>query len=311
MSRILITGGNGFLGSNLARFFLKKGDHVGIISRSCSNIADILESITFIRHNSPGYSQFAEQIRSFNPTIVIHCAWDGGSTYMDVNNVKQFKNIGYGVELLECINSAMFIGVGSFSEYGNISTPVSESTQEGPITLYGQSKSSFKSISKMICLQKDIRWVWIRPCLIYGPKDVPTRLFPSTVHKLIAGENVVLDSCKDIVDYLHVDDFSIAVYTVIESYVSGVVNVCSGNEYCVRSLIERICGEVGGCTNVTFDNTRDRHYLSSYVVGNPEVLRSLGWSPTIDINTGLKNIIIEQKAKQVIMSDLDGLHSDL
>jgi len=309
MNRVLITGGNGFLGSHLVRFFLQKGCHVTVISRSCSNIADILESIQFIKHSTPGYAQFSQEIRSFNPTIVIHCAWDGGNSYNDVNNMKQFHNIAHGTELLECIESAAFIGVGSFSEYGRITSPVSESASDVPITLYGQAKSSFKTISKMICEQKGLRWTWIRPCLVYGPNDVPTRLFASTIRKLITGEPVVLDSCKDVVDYLHVNDFCTGVNTLIESSTSGVVNICSGKEYRVQDLIDYIGKEIGG-VSVTFDPTRDRQHLSNYVVGNPEVLRSLGWAPSVNILTGLRNIIIEQKVKYVTVSDLDGIHPE-
>jgi dTDP-glucose 4,6-dehydratase len=306
MPRVLITGGNGFLGSNLVRFFLKRGYSISVISRSCSNLGDLLESIHFIKHSSPGYAQFSEEIRSFNPTVVIHCAWDGGSTYNDVNNIKQFQNIVHGTELLDCIDSAAFIGFGSFSEYGRITTPVSESTPDSPMTLYGQSKSSFKTISKMICEQRGLRWSWIRPCLIYGANDVPTRLFPSTIRKLIAGQPVVLDSCKDVVDYLHVDDFCTGMDMVITASISGIVNFCSGNEYSVRSLIEKIRDEFE-YASVTFDPARDRKHLSSYVVGDPWVLRSLGWKPTVDIYTGLKNLIIDQKVPSVTC-DLDGLH---
>lgn len=307
MNRILITGGNGFLGSNLVRFFLSKSYAVCVVSRKCNNLVDVLDSIEFIEHASPGYTQFADQIRAFNPTVVIHCAWDGGSAYNDVNSTKQFHNITYGLELLNCIGTAAFIGVGSFSEYGVMTVPVSERALDAPITSYGQSKSCFKSISKMICNQKGVRWTWVRPCLIYGPNDVPTRLFPSTIRKLVAGENVVLDSCRVVVDYLHVDDFCTGMSTLVESSASGVVNICSGKEYTVRSLIERVCEEVGSSTKATFDSTRDRQYLSSYVVGDPSVLRSFGWSPTIDIDTGLKNLVIRYKG----FADLDGLHCDL
>lgn len=304
MNRVLITGGNGFLGSHLARFFLEKGYVVAVTSRSCSNIADILESIQFIKNTS------YDEIRSFNPTVVIHCAWEGGSTYSDVNTTKQFRNIAYGADLLDCIGTATFIGIGSFSEYGHMTSPVSETSSGSPITLYGHAKSCFRTVSRIICEQKGLKWVWVRPCLIYGPNDVPTRLFPSTIRKLIAGESVVLDSCKDIVDYLHIDDFCRGVDKVIASSVTGIVNISSGEEYLVRSLIEYVREEVGGHATVSFDSTRDRQHLSSYVVGDPSVLHSLGWAPTVDIRTGLRSLVVEEKVEQLIAADLDGLHPE-
>lgn len=310
MNRVLITGGNGFLGSHLARFFLQKGHAVSVISRSCSNIADILESVQFIKHETPGYGRLVGEIRAFNPTVVIHCAWDGGSTYNDVNSTKQFGNIAYGTELLDCVDAATFIGVGSFSEYGHMSSPVSETSPVSPITLYGHAKSCFRTVSRVICEQKGLRWTWVRPCLVYGSNDVATRVFPSTIRKLVAGEHVILDSCKDIVDYLHIDDFCRGVDKVIASSTTGIVNLCSGEEYPVRWLMEYVRDEVSGAATVTFDPARDRRHLSSYVVGDPSVLRSLGWAPTVDIRTGLRSLVVEEKVGQLIAADLDGLHPE-
>jgi nucleoside-diphosphate-sugar epimerase len=208
MNRVLITGGNGFLGSNLTRFFLKKKYKVMVISRNSINLTDILDSIEFVKHLNPGYIQFEDQIKTFLPTVVIHCAWDGSNAYKDLNNLTQINNITQSTELLQLLITLsvkpIFVGVGTFSEYGIINSLVNETIPDSPINLYGLTKSCFKNISNMICEQNNIKWIWVRPCLIYGKYDVSTRLIPTLIRKLRAGENVILDSCNTIVDYLHV-----------------------------------------------------------------------------------------------------------
>ena len=164
MNRVLITGGNGFLGSNLTRFFLKKDYKVMVISRSSINLTDILESIEFVKHLDPGYLQFTNQIKTFLPTVVIHCAWDGANAYKDLNNLNQIKNITQSTELLQVLITLsikpVFVGVGTFSEYGLMNSLTNETTPDFPINLYGLTKSSFKNISNMICDQNNIRWIW-------------------------------------------------------------------------------------------------------------------------------------------------------
>ena len=294
MPRVLITGGNGFLGSNLVRFFLKKGYTIAVISRSCSNLADVLDSIHFIKHSSPGYSHFSEEIRTFNPTIVIHCAWDGGNSYKDINSSKQASNLLYGVELLDIICSLpskpRFVGFGTFAEYGMLTSQASETMTDAPFNLYGQTKSCFKSISKMICNQHGICWTWIRPCYIYGPVDVPTRFIPSVISKLSSGEPLVLDSCTTIIDYLHVNDFCSGIEHILYKEADGVFNVCSGLEYQTRDIVKRIQCLTGGDL-VTFDATRDRVNSSKYTCGNPSKLFALGWVPSITLDTGLEHLV--------------------
>ena len=316
MNRVLITGGNGFLGSNLARFFLKKKYTVGIISRSCSNINDLLESIQFIQHSTPGYKNLSEQIIKFSPTIVIHCAWDGGNAYKDVNSIVQHQNIPYGLELLEVLsslpNKPIFVGIGSFAEYGAILESALETDQDKPTTLYGQSKSYFKNISQKVCEDSGMSWRWIRPCLIYGPGDVSTRLIPSLVQKQILSEDITLDSCNSTVDYLHVEDFCAGVLATIE-HLSGVVNLCSGNEYSVRTIVELIQKEISSKSTITFDSSKDRHLLSNRSCGNSNKIKSTGWMPSIDLLQGIRDLVLREKVKHLLSKnpvELDGLHSE-
>ena len=291
MQRVLVTGGNGFLGSNLARFFLRKSYAVCVVSRKCNNLVDVLGSIEFIEHVSPGYTQFADQIRAFNPTVVIHCAWDGGNSYADINSPNQVHNVSDGAELIDVLRlvepAPRFMGLGSFAEYGMLTTRAVETMPDDPTTLYGHTKACFKAISKMMCERNGLQWTWIRPCYIYGPGDVPTRFMPSVLSKLQADEHVLLDSCTSTIDYLHVDDFCSGVGTILMANAEGVFNVCSGHEYSIRDVIARMKSLTASKSVVTFDETRDRVGPSKYTCGDPGRLIALGWKPLISLDTGL------------------------
>lgn len=286
--RVLITGGNGFLGSNLVKTFVNKSYEVLVISRNSTSLKD---TVTFIQHTSPGYKQFADQIKAFSPTIVIHCAWDGGNTYADVNSIRQVSNIPWGTELVEILTTMpvkpRFVGFGSFSEYGVLTSRATETIVDAPISLYGQTKSCFKSISKLICEKNDIPWIWIRPCYIYGPGDVKTRFIPSMLRKLRTDESIMLDSCTSTIDYLHVDDFCKGIVCILDKSETGIFNVCSGEEYSIRYIIEILQQVTNGKSVLTFDKSRDRTGMSTYTCGSSERLRSLGWTPQFTIQEGI------------------------
>jgi nucleoside-diphosphate-sugar epimerase len=291
--KVLITGGNGFLGSNIARRCLEVGYDVMIISRNSNNINDIIDNVTFIKYTS--FPSHKSEICKFLPDIVIHTAWVDGNSYANIKSTTQFLNINTGVDLLNVIcemnAKPIFIGFGSFAEYGIFKSKATETQSEAPISMYGMAKYTFKQISEFICKYNNIKWVWVRPCIIYGNGDVPTRLIPSLIKKLLAGEDCVLDDCSATIDYLNIRDFSSAIIHIITCNQTGIFNICSSNEYSVRHVINIIKKNVGSKANIIFDVSKNRKNVSDYICGSNEKLKKIGWKQTIDIEDGIIDMI--------------------
>lgn len=311
---VLITGGNGFLGSNLVRALVQKNYNVLVVSRRCNSLADLLTKIKFIQQKG-GYMEHEEAIRAFSPDYVIHFAWDGGNSYADVNSLTQFSvNIPHGVELLEIVKNLptkpVFMGVGSFAEYGILSQKAVETQTDAPITFYGMAKSMFKTISQTFCSNNDIRWAWIRPCYIYGQNDVHTRLIPSVGRKLLEKKEVRLDSCSVTIDYLHVNDFSSALLDIMRTSSVGIFNVCSGREYNLKDILMLLKEKTGASTHIVFDASLDRTHLSKYICGDNSRLLELGWVPRVSIEDGLTEVVRDIRMELFLKSnpvDYDGL----
>lgn len=295
--KVLITGGNGFLGSSIARQCIKNNKKVLIISRNSNNIQDILNSVIYLQYSDyNSYTAYLDRITQFCPDVIIHCAWDGGSNYTYVNSLNQIdKNILDGTALLRLMTilpkKPHFIGIGSFSEYGIINKKALESDTVNPITMYGLSKSIYKNISKLFCEQNSIQWSWIRPCYIYGLNDVKSRLIPSIITKLRKDQQIVLDNCDTIIDYLHIDDFCEGILCIIDSYANGIFNICSGNEYSIKYIIDILSSNIDHKNKLEFKNYNERVYTSKYICGDNTKLKNLGWYPKIDIVTGLQRVI--------------------
>lgn len=295
--KVLITGGNGFLGSWLVNEFIKNQYEVLVISRSSSNLTDLLDKITFIQHNDDDYMSVVADIQKFSPMCVIHTAWDGGNSYSDINHLNQFyKNIPLSLSLLEVIRTLKtpprFIGLGSFAEYGVLQNKVSEEDIESPVNFYGLSKLTVKNITELYCTTNNIPWTWIRPCYIYGPRDVPTRIIPKIINSLLSNKEIILDSCDVIVDYLHVNDFSKAVYSLVENNTTGVYNICSGNEYKLRDIIQSIYTILSPESTPPFSTTSNRVGVSKYICGSNNKLKAiLDMDNSVNIHDGLLDTI--------------------
>jgi nucleoside-diphosphate-sugar epimerase len=251
--KIVITGASGFLGSNLLNKLKEVGHDVLSISR---NTSDPLQTIFY-----------------YEPDVVIHCAWKGGNNYKDVNDIsQQFINVSEGIELLKVLsslpNKPRFIGFGSFAEYGDLNNLALEEDWEKPTNMYGISKLTFKNYSENFCKANNILWSWIRPCYIYGPGDVSTRLIPSTITKLLNKQHVTLDQCDKIIDYMYIDDFVDFMYNIIIQPTQGIFNMCSGQQYKLKNVILTIADLLEAHEYLHFNDQETRTLTSTYICGS-------------------------------------------
>lgn len=275
--KIMITGSTGFLGGKISAL-LSKSNNV-----KCVSLRD---------------KDFHNKVIEFNPQVFIHCAWIGGSSYAETENFEQFKNIEQGLRIFKALHhldNVRFIGFGSFSEYGNVETAISETQKENPSSLYGLTKKIFKDASKSFCDMKGFSWLWIRPCYIYGPGDVETRLIPKVINNCLKENQIILNSCNSNVDYLYIDDFANAVQCLVENEKTGVFNICSGEKYSVRDIVELII-KLCHFDNVIYDKTKDRDNFPKIICGDrTKITSETGWYPKINLLNGLKRTINSQK----------------
>ena len=296
MKHILITGINGFLGRNIAKQMLSEKNIVFGVSQHTSKIKELLPKIEFHECDLANIPSIESSIIEFAPDVVIHCAWWGGNSYADTNDPGQLhKNLPGMSHLLETLanvkNNVHFVGIGTSSEYGATSEHSHETDLEAPVNLYGTCKLLAKIYSEKFCQLNGMSWTWVRPFYAYGPGDVATRLIPRTITACIKKEPLHLNSCDSITDYLHVDDLISALCLLIEMRKEGIYNLCSGNQYKIRDIVELIGKLTKNSDNIHFNPTLDRKGFPKMICGNNSKIKALGWNPKITLREGIENLV--------------------
>jgi nucleoside-diphosphate-sugar epimerase len=287
--KILVTGAGGFLGSNLCNLLSKEHEILAVSRKTNRLIAD--ENIMFSKFDMSEYVNLDAVFNAFSPDIVIHCAWEGGNSSRDVNEIWQSNNIISSTNLLKLCSKYKikhFIGFGSCAEFGDCKQILSEKFECKPINMYGISKFCFKLISEKYCLDQDINFSWLRPVFTYGPYDVETRLIPKVIKSFLRNEDVVLNSCSAVVDYLYVEDFCKAVKSIIDLKLFGDYIISSDKQYQVKNVVEQIYQTINPTSNLFFDNSIiDRS--PQFICGTSKKLQVLSkWKPTYSLDEGLK-----------------------
>jgi len=275
--RIIITGSSGFIGQSIEKHFSKDNIIMKLKIRKDVN-----------------FHELENKILSFQPEIFIHCGWDGGNSFSDIDNSNQLTNVEVGIRILKTISkikNLYFIGLGSFSEYGNLTEPATEKTPEHPSSLYGLSKYMFKQISESMCTYSCQKWLWVRPCYVYGPNDVKTRLIPKVIDSLLDDKEIVLDSCDTVVDYIYIEDFVSALHELIKECATGCYNICSGQQYSIKDVVLSIKQKIKK-GNILFDSSIDRKKFQKYICGsNEKLLKKTSWHQQYEINKGIEKTI--------------------
>lgn len=291
--KVIITGGNGFLGLSLIKKLVSNSHKVLVFSPNSNNLKDVIDIVEYHSASTVDILKYELVIRKFEPDVVVHCGWSGGSSYASTNSLSQFyDNIDPSIKLIELLSSLpkkpMFVGFGSFAEYGVHHNSITETHSTNPLNLYGLSKLTFMNFSKMFCSMSSMEWMWIRPCYVYGPGDVPTRLIPSLISKFLKNQDVILDECNSTIDYLFIDDFVNQIYILIVKKATGIFNLCSGNQYKVRDIVNFLHKNINCTSKVTYDSSLNRSTIPNYVCGSSlKLITETKYNNLISIQDGL------------------------
>ncbi len=167
--RIVITGANGFVGSNLTRFLMKKGHDVTALVRKTANVSLLPIKSKIVEIDYCNAESITEAIAGQD--IIIHTA-----ALTRANNWLQMKEINVGVteKLVEAINHSetvkqlIYISSQAAAGMGERYKPKTEEDLAKPITWYGKTKLLAEEVIKNRMLKE---WTIIRPVSIYGPGD--------------------------------------------------------------------------------------------------------------------------------------------
>jgi len=325
---ILVTGGAGFIGSELIRHLLSSSNHrvVNVDKLTYSGNLESLESI----NNSKRYHfeqidicdeiEFKRVLVEKKPDTIIHLA---AESHVDrsIDGPKEFilTNIVGTYTILEQSNqywqslqgekkdNFRFLHVSTDEVYGDLNGTddyFSEATSYDPSSPYSASKASSDHLVR----------AWHRtynlPVLItncsnnYGPYQFPEKLIPHIILNAIAGKELpVYGDGKQIRDWLFVNDHVRALMTVAFSGDIGeTYNIGGNNEIQNIDVVKSICEllddlipeKLNGLTSfsdlITYVQDRPGHDVR-YAIDASKIKNNLGWTPKEDFFSGIRKTV--------------------
>ena len=303
--RCLVTGGAGFIGSNLVDALLARGDEVTVVDDLSTGRMPNLE---------PGLSAGAELVEmdirdaealtrlagEKRPEAIFHLA-----AQIDVRKslanpfFDASINVGGTANVLEAARTSECGRVVSISTGGAIygegegqQLPLPEEAPIAPLSAYGQSKFAAEGYVSLYERLYGLSGVSLRLGNVYGPRQDPLgeagviAIFCGLLKE--GGRPTVFGDGTQTRDYIYVGDVVSAALAAAGSSATGAINIGTGKETNVLELVEAL-GELGGREDFEPEFAPARTgEVQAISVDPTRAERELGWTPEMDLREGLR-----------------------
>lgn len=293
--KILILGSEGFIGKHLITYFIQAGQ----IVYGC----DLFESpsqkyrYTKVSRLSP---ELSELLTSAAFDVCINVAGSGNVPFSMEHPFIDFESNSLDViRILDGIRlhqpQCRYIQLSSAAVYGNpVDLPVKETTALSPLSPYGWHKLIAENLCKEYKIVYGVSSVIVRPFSVYG-EGLKKQLFWDLYQKYKNSKKnetiSLLGSGNETRDYIYIEDLVKAISIIIQRarFESEVYNIASG--------IETSIAEAASCLIKYVDPQAKLSFSNEIRKGDPinwkadiTALQNLGFTPSVDLNTGLYNL---------------------
>lgn len=323
MSKILVTGGLGFIGSTAIKMILSKthDEVLNIDKHSYASMPEALNLVesssrySFLKIDISQYELTKKVIADYAPDVILHLA---AESHVDnsINSPKEFieSNIIGTYNLLQAANelwtdedrlNKKFIHVSTDEVYGSLEqneAPFTESTKYSPNSPYSASKASSDMLARAWYKTFGIPVIITNCSNNYGPWQFPEKLIPVVIKKALNHEKIpIYGDGLNIRDWLFVEDHTAALINVYQNGEAGEkYNIGGNNEISNLDLVEKVCAildEVSPSMNIpkysqliSFVRDRPGHDVR-YAIDAKKIAKELNFIPSIEIDAGLMKTV--------------------
>ena len=303
MTKLLVTGGAGFIGSCFVRHVLKKHPDYKIINLDALTYCGNLENLRDIENN-PNYTfvhgnicdkKLVRELISEVDCVVNFAAESHVDNSIKTPEIFIETNVQGTLNLLQAskeIGVERFLQVSTDEVYGSLGSTgyFYETTPLAPNSPYSASKASADMLVRAYHETFKVPVLNTRCSNNYGPYQYPEKLIPFFISKLLRGEKVpVYGDGLNVRDWLYVYEHCEAIDVVLHKGRIGDVYNIGGHNEKTNIEITKLILQAMGKDESSIEYVQDRlGHDRRYAISNDKITSELGWQPSLTFEEGIK-----------------------
>jgi dTDP-glucose 4,6-dehydratase len=321
---ILVTGGAGFIGSNLVAYLVESGETVLNLDKltyagNLQNLSSIdSDRHIFVEGDIGNHELVSRLLAQYRPRAVLNLAAESHvdrsihdpESFIQTNIVGTFRLLSashaYWADLPgEQKSDFRFLHVSTDEVYGSLGAedaPFSESTPYAPNSPYAASKGAADHLVRSYFQTYGLPVLTTNCSNNYGPYQFPEKLIPLVINNALAGETIpVYGDGQNIRDWLYVSDHCAAIKRVLSGGRLGeTYNIGGASEKANLEIVELICGILDEerarrdgksyKEQIAFVKDRPGHDRR-YAIDASKIRDELGWEPKESFDTGIRKTV--------------------
>jgi len=298
--KILVTGGAGFIGSNLSEALIEEGHEVVIVDNlSTGKKENLPKGAKLFEVDITQKAKLEEVFAKAKPEAVFHLAAQASVNRSVKDPAFDVKvNVIGTINLLDLcakheVKRFVFSSTGGAIYGDDAPRPTPETADERPLTPYGMDKLQAEKFVEFLCRNTATKPVILRYANVYGPKQDPlgeagvVAIFTAL---MLAHEPVTIyGDGEQTRDFVYVSDVVKANLTALTADSGGTFNIGSGVESSVNDVARILKMATGSNSQIEHDapKVEQRHSL----LDNRKATLELDWKPEIGLEEGLQKTV--------------------
>lgn len=293
MKNVIVTGGNGFIGSSLIKKLVANGIKVVAVDITFQG-ERLPESELITKIESCVDASLVEKLPVEEYDAFYHLAWKGVNGADKANPSVQLANIQMAIDCADIckkLNVKKYLCAGTVAENATFSLPNLEKTSGG--MMYGVAKHACHLILEDYCKNIGQQFVWMQFSNIYGVGNKTGNLVSYTLGELMTGNEATFGPALQPYDFIYVDDLIEAVYRLGEKETNkAFYYIGSGSPRQLKEYLLRI-GELAGYADKVGIGIRpdDGIKYSMDMFCNDDLVDAVGEYVSTDFDNGINKTI--------------------
>lgn len=315
--RILVTGGAGFIGSELVRQLIAGGSHVTVVDNLANGRRENLlglpeEGLRLETADIRDLPRMRELLSGMDIVYHLACLGVRHSIHSPVENHE--VNATATLHLLQASQDAhvdRFVHVSSSEVYGTaISVPMAEDHPTFPMTVYGGAKLAGEAYARAFYRTYGYPTVVVRPFNTYGPRSHHEgdcgEVIPKFMLRALAGKPLIIfGDGEQTRDFTHVSDTARGIMLCAQADMATgkTLNIGSDHEISINHLADVLCSVTGGHPERRYEPERPGDTIRLWS-DSRKAAALLGYEPRMKLEEGLSTLLDWYRQSDETIDDL-------